>query len=97
MGKPPGSFQVVGGALATAGRTIAAVVKGEAVKVTKEQNEERLEICSACKDLVNKEQSQENWKCALCKCNLAGKVLAAASLRTKDCPAGKWPKIPLAV
>jgi len=53
-------------------------------QVTKEQYEERLNICSVCTHRVGN-------RCAVCGCGLAAK----ATGRAMECPIGKWPSIPV--
>ena len=75
----PGLIQVVGNALAAAGRVAVAVAKGEAVRVPADVRAARLSICEACEDF-----NPESRRCRHvgCGCFLDVKTWGA----TEACP-----------
>lgn len=71
-------------AIAMASFAIAFIKEGPKALVTKEQLQERVNICNDCPAIDPK----GNW-CRACGCNLRAKQRA----KVFDCIQGKWPKL----
>lgn len=87
----PGVVQLASNATQAAGRVLSAAVSGSGVKVSQQESERRLAICKFCTEAVQHKDT-EYLRCSKCGCWLNGKFFAKASLKTEDCPLGKWGK-----
>lgn len=68
-----------------AGRLARAMVDSRPLTVDQETFEKRMEICTGCRDY-----DALKGRCTVCRCVLAGRVLAKARLATEKCPKEKW-------
>lgn len=88
---PPMTTMVVNAANAM-GRVVRAAVSGEAVKVSAEVAEKRIEACKACPRVKVIHMHGQNWlRCTVCGCWLDAVSFAKAHLATETCPEKRWP------
>ena len=62
-------------------RNTKAAVRGEKLKLTKEEAERRLDICRSCPFF-----RKDDERCSKCGCYLSSKTY----LKAEHCPVGKW-------
>lgn len=77
----PSMGQMASNLLHTAKDVVGGVVRGEVVKLSEEEAQQRLSICNGCEFFV-----KDTSRCSKCGCYMAYKTY----LKAASCPENKW-------
>jgi hypothetical protein len=77
----PSNMQMIKSLSSSLKNVSKALIKGEKVRLSKGEAEERMKICASCEEYIKEEN-----RCNLCGCYMRVKTRIA----TEKCPIGKW-------
>jgi len=86
----PDTLTMMANATSAIGRVAGAVILDKPVVACDDVKTARLAVCAQCEHMTRWAKDETFMRCTKCGCCLNGKFFAKASLKTEDCPLGKW-------